>query len=159
MEPVIIVGAGPAGLSTAACLKRLGIEFTLLDRTGRAGGSFGLMQKSMKLLSPRRYVNLPHFPYPGPEEYPSMPSYADYLEKYAARFGLTLEQEEGSEVQRVSDGFELYRVSEPPRRCRCLVVATGLFGHPVWPEIHGLAVQMGEGEKPIVIHARDWPGP
>lgn len=37
-EKIIIIGAGPAGSSLAIQLKRLGLNFMLVDKTGEAGG-------------------------------------------------------------------------------------------------------------------------
>ena len=158
MEPVVIIGAGPSGLAAAACLKRLDIPFALLDRTGRAGGAFHQMDRNLKLLSPRRYVNLPHFRYPGNEDYPSMPDYESYLEEYARHFGLLPTPAEVTAIRRLPGGFEVQCVSAANLRCQFLVVATGLFGHPVWPEIPGLVAGKGGPEAPTVMHARDWAG-
>src|SRR3974390_2681989 len=105
MEPVVIIGAGPAGLASAACLKRLGIRFTLLDRTGKPGGSFCRMARSMRLLSPRAYVGLPHWPYGGSEEYPSIPNYDGYLQEYAAQFALHLEEKEALGIKKLLERF------------------------------------------------------
>ncbi len=159
MQPVVIVGAGPAGLATAACLKRSGIRFALLDRTGAAGGSFRTMPRGMKLLSPRRYVHLPYLPYPGSEDYPGIPEYESYLENYAGHFGLTPERREIAEVRRTPEGFEVRCVSSPALSCRFVVIATGLFSHPVWPEIAGLTPGERGASGPVVLHARDWTGP
>ncbi|PWU12355.1 MAG: hypothetical protein C5B50_21610 [Verrucomicrobia bacterium] len=158
MEPVVIIGAGPAGLASGASLKRLGVPFALLDRAGRAGGAFRHMDRSMKLLSPRRYVNLPYLCYPGDEQYPGIPDYGNYLEAYARHFELRPRSEEVSKVRRLSDGFEVQCVSGSALLCRFLVVATGQFGHPVWPEIQGLVKAKGNQEAPTILHARDWAG-
>ena len=157
---MIIIGAGPSGLATAACLKRLDVfHATLLDRVGRAGGSFGRMDRNLRLLSPRRFVNLPHLPYPGDEDYPSIPDYENYLEEYARHFDLLPRRTEVSEVRRLLGGFEVRCPVEADLRCQFVVVATGLFGNPVWPEIQGLAATDGNKESPAVLHARSWTGP
>jgi putative flavoprotein involved in K+ transport len=159
MEPVVIIGAGPAGLATAACLKRLGIGFTLLDRTGKPGGSFCRMARSMRLLSPRAYVGLPHWPYSGREEYPGIPDYEGYLQAYAAQFGLRPEEKEVAGVKKVPEGFEVRCQTRADFRCRFLVTATGVFSNPVWPQLPGLTLARVEGGNPFVLHAQDWSGP
>jgi cation diffusion facilitator CzcD-associated flavoprotein CzcO len=162
MEPVVIVGAGPAGLATAAGLKRVGIGFRLIDRSGVVGGAFREMPRGMRLLSPRRYVDLPGFPYPGEEQYPRMPDYEHYLGRYAARFGLVPERREVVGIKRAKEGFELRCASAEPVQCRFVVVATGLFGHPVWPRIEGISrnaagtdCATNRGES-MVLHSHNW---
>ena len=156
MEPVVIVGAGPSGLATAACLKRLEIGFALLDRSGTAGGSFRQMPRGMRLLSPRRYVHLPHLLYPGSENYPSMPDYESYLREYATHFGLVPERREILGIKRTGEGFEIHCASAPAMQCRCVLIATGLFGNPVWPEIDGLASRKKNQESSAILHSHDW---
>lgn len=115
------------------------------------------MDRNLKLLSPRRYVNLPHFPYPGMEEYPSVPDYEKYLSAYAELFGLAPKPAEVSLVRRVSTGFEVKGTYGLDLLCRFLVVTSGLFDHPVWADIEGLAADRAQG-FPIVMHSRDWSG-
>jgi len=158
METVVIIGAGPAGLATAVCLKRLGIKFALLDRTGKAGGSFCRMPRAMRLLSPRAYVSMPHWPYSGREEYPGIPLYEQYLQEYAAQFELPLEQKEVVEVKKLPEGFEVRCRNGPDLRCRFVITATGVFSNPVWPQIPGLTLARSEAGNPVVLHAQDWSG-
>lgn len=152
----MIIGAGPAGLATAACLKRLGIGFVLFDRSGEVGGAFRQMPRGMRLLSPRRYVNLPHLSYPGKESYPAMPDYENYLREYAARFELMPERLEISNIKKTKDGFEVRSASTQTIECCFVVVATGIFSNPVWPEIPGLTRQNKILEPSSVLHACDW---
>lgn len=156
---VTIVGAGPAGLATAASLKRRGIPFRLLDRSGKPGGSFREVYRRMKLLSPRRYVNLPHLPYPGREDYPKVTDYENYLKGYAGHFELSPEAVEVTEVKRIPGGFKVINDSNQAIQCRFVVTATGIFSHPVWPQIEALSAQTKKNGSPIILHAHDWAGP
>lgn len=155
----MIIGAGPAGLATAACLKRLGIEFAFLDRAGKPGGSFCGMPRAMRLLSPRAYVSLPHWSYDGQEEYASIPDYQRYLQSYATKFDVHLEKKEVVAVNRLPDGFKVRCDAGPEIRCRFVVTATGVFSNPIWPQIPGLTLARVEGGNPVVLHAQDWSGP
>ncbi|HED12099.1 MAG TPA: hypothetical protein ENI62_00305 [Gammaproteobacteria bacterium] len=47
----IIVGAGPAGISLGYHLRKLGIQYAILDQ-GRTGQSWILMPEKLRLLSP-----------------------------------------------------------------------------------------------------------
>ncbi len=117
------------------------------------------MHRDLRLLSPRRFVNLPHLPCPGDEDYLSIPDYENYLREYARHFGLLPKHAEVTSVQRIPEGFQIRCISGSELRCQFLVVATGLFGHPIWPEIPGLAATKGNGETPRILHAGNWAGP
>jgi len=159
MDGVLIVGAGPAGLATAACLKNKGVACRIWDRTGAAGGAFRRIYRGMSLLSPRRFVHLPYFPYPGPEEYPGIPKYAEYLEAYAAHHGIRPESAEVTMIRRTHAGFTVERASGAATDCRILVVATGLYDQPHRPRIPGANFDEASPGALRWLHARDWPGP
>src|SRR6185436_16238870 len=110
--------------------------------------------RDMRLLSPRRYVHLPYKDYPGTEEYPSIPQYESYLQSYAAHFGLSPVEAELVRLTRTSSGYHLEARSGTTMDCRFVVIATGMFSHPVWPDIGGLTATKGS-HRPMVLHARD----
>lgn len=116
--PVLIVGAGPAGLAIASCLKREGVEFDLVDRTGVAGGAYQRMYPGLTLLSRARYTRLPGLDWHPAREYVTVSEYRTYLTEYVAAHEL---QPVAAEVQQVvnSDGrFQVLlapRLEGPPR--------------------------------------------
>src|SRR5438552_2463972 len=50
--PVLILGAGPAGLSVAFELKRRGVPFLILEKGDGPGESWKNMPRNLKLVSP-----------------------------------------------------------------------------------------------------------
>jgi cation diffusion facilitator CzcD-associated flavoprotein CzcO len=52
-ERVVVAGAGAAGLSVAAMLKRRGVESLVLERTGRVASSWRSRYDSLRLNTPR----------------------------------------------------------------------------------------------------------
>ena len=85
----VIVGAGPAGLATAARLRELGVDFLVLDAGSAVGASWRGHYERLHLHTPKRHSSLPGMPM-GPElpEYPSRLEVVAYLERYAAAFGI-----------------------------------------------------------------------
>jgi thioredoxin reductase (NADPH) len=76
-EPVVIIGAGPAGCAAAVQCLRLGVRPRLLDRSGRAGGL---------VFEAQRVDNYPGLnPLPGPV-------FAERLADHLARFGIEVER-------------------------------------------------------------------
>jgi cation diffusion facilitator CzcD-associated flavoprotein CzcO len=83
----LIVGAGPAGLAVAACLKRDNIPFIVLERESTVGSSWRRHYDRLHLHTPRRHSALPFLPFP--EDYPryaTRDQFVEYLESYAFRF-------------------------------------------------------------------------
>jgi putative flavoprotein involved in K+ transport len=176
---VLVIGAGPAGLAVAACLKREGVSTHLVDRRGQAGGAFLTMYPGITLLSPARYTSLPGLRLDCAGEYVTVPEYRAYLERYAAHHGLTPQQAEVLRVERRGRGFLVHFAgAETPDFYDAVVVATGMFDHPVWPAVPGLcatamsavggraAADTAVAHSPgltdgnlEVLHAHDWPGP
>src|ERR1043166_3302279 len=55
--PVLVVGAGPAGLALGAELKRRGVNFLIIEK-GSIGDSWERMPRPLKLVSPRKCNSL-----------------------------------------------------------------------------------------------------
>jgi putative flavoprotein involved in K+ transport len=137
---VLIVGAGPAGLATAACLKQRGVRAELVDRHGVPGGAYRRIYDGITLASPTRHTGLPGLD-PKAPEYITVPQYRAYLDGYAAHHGLTVRK---ATVTRVRPGFQVQFESEE-RRYDAVVVATGMFDFP--RRVDG------------ATHASEWRGP
>lgn len=86
---VVIVGAGPAGLAVAACLRRTRIPFVVLERGDRIAMPWHQHYERLHLHTAKVFSGLPDFPFP--RHYPRYPSrlqVIDYLEAYTAHFGI-----------------------------------------------------------------------
>ncbi len=85
----LIVGAGAAGLSVGACLKRKGIPFVILETADGVGSVWRRHYDRLHLHTDKKHSELPHLPYP--KDYPRYPSrdqMVNYLEQYAHHFEL-----------------------------------------------------------------------
>lgn len=155
----IIVGAGPSGLATAACLKQQGVPFMVLERSNCIAS---LWQKRtydrLKLHLPKQFCQLPNFPFPQEfPEYPTKKQFINYLESYAKHFEINPRFNECVQSAKYDETNGLWRVetvsngNEVEYICRSLVVATGENAECVVPDIEGLSKFKGE-----VIHACDY---
>ena len=83
--PVIVVGAGQAGLATSRELTKAGVEHVVLER-GRIGETWRGRWDSFCLVTPNWSVQLPDGHYDGPDPDGFMPrdEIVSYLERYAA---------------------------------------------------------------------------
>jgi indole-3-pyruvate monooxygenase len=130
--PVVIVGAGPAGLATAACLKRRGVDALVLEAGPSLAESWRHHYERLHLHTVRQQSSLPGFPFPKDlPRYPSRAEVVSYLEAYAAHFGIAPRM--GEAVRRVRAAGDVGFVVESARavyRAQAVVVAAGLNRQP-----------------------------
>ncbi len=149
--PVVVVGAGPAGLAAAACLARAGVEHALLEQAAEIGASWRRHYQRLHLHTPKGISALPHLPYPrGTPRYPSRDDVIAYLETYVGALGLRPRLGEAvTAIQPAADadgvGAEwTVRTSTVRYRCRHVVVATGLARVPRLPDWPGRGEYRGQ---------------
>ncbi len=150
--PVIIIGAGPAGLAVGACLKRSGVRSILLERGENVGSSWRRHYDRLHLHTARQHSALPFIPFP-----PTTPRYAsrqqvvDYLENYATRTALDIRF--GQEVVSAKRAAGRWRVTtkDSTYESSYLVVAAGNIREPNLPTYPGQDDFAGE-----VIHSSQY---
>ncbi|EAY83286.1 hypothetical protein OsI_38494 [Oryza sativa Indica Group] len=144
----VIVGAGPSGLATAACLKARGVPSLVLDKDATVAASWReRTYERLRLHLPRGFCELPlapPFP-PGTPPYPTRDQFVAYLDAYARAFAV--EPRLGSRVRAASydAAIGFWRVAavdeaggggaggETEFLSRWLVVATGENAVAAWP--------------------------
>ncbi|GFP96185.1 indole-3-pyruvate monooxygenase PjYUCCA3 [Phtheirospermum japonicum] len=143
----VIVGAGPSGLAVAACLRRQGVPFVIVERASCIASLWqNRTYDRLSLHLPKQFCQLPHAPFPESyPEYPSRSQFVDYLESYARRF--QIQPRFGETVRHAvhDQACGLWRVrtsadgGETEYICRWLVVASGENAEKVVPEFEGAA--------------------
>src|SRR5581483_8325816 len=90
--PVLIVGAGPAGLAAGACLKQRGISPLILEAGDAPGYTWLRLYDRLHLHTVKALSGLPGFPMPRSfPRYPSRAQVTEYLAAYAKHFDLAIE--------------------------------------------------------------------
>ncbi|HEX2496853.1 MAG TPA: NAD(P)/FAD-dependent oxidoreductase [Gaiellaceae bacterium] len=132
---VVVVGAGQAGLAMGYFLKKQGRRFLILEAVSIAS-AWRERWKSLTLFTPRRYSGLPGFPFPGdPDGYPTRDEVVAYLEEYARRFELPIEEHTRVRSLTAGDGPFVLEVDGRTITAEQVVVATGPFQSPYVPEV------------------------
>ena len=134
--PVVIIGAGQAGMSASYYLCQAGVEHVVLERYKRFHAWKADRWDSFCLVTPNWQCNLPDWPYRGadPEGFMLKDEIVDYVEGFAESFKAPLH--EGLTVTRVERG--------PDRRFEVdtdaglwsadhVIVASGGYDRPVTP--------------------------
>ena len=149
----VVIGAGPAGLATAAMLGKRGIETVVLDRAREVGASWRAHYDRLHLHTVRWLSGLPGMPISRSEgPWVAREGVVRYLERYAREFDLRVRT--GVEVQGVERRGEEWAVatSGGQVRARWVVVATGFNGRPHLPDWRNSF----EGE---LIHSSEYRNP
>jgi putative flavoprotein involved in K+ transport len=152
---VLVVGAGPAGLATAACLRRRGVEPLVVDRGCAVGDSWRARYDRLHLHTPRIQSALPGRRMPRRYgRWVARDDVADYLRDYADRAGVV--PRFGVEVRRLDADGEGWTATTDGAalRARQVVLATGYNSRPVLPTWPGRAAYRG-----TLVHASAYTSP
>ncbi|KAG4154613.1 hypothetical protein ERO13_D03G064603v2 [Gossypium hirsutum] len=138
----IIVGAGPSGLATSACLTQQGVPSLILEKSDCLASLWQLRTYDrLKLHLPKQFCELPllGFPHNFPK-YPTKHQFISYLESYAGHFSI---QPRFNQAVQSADydhilGFWRVKTQDSEYISRWLITATGENAEPVIPDIPGI---------------------
>ena len=139
---IVVVGAGPAGLASAAELGRRGLPVLVLEQADRVASSWRGRYDRLRLNSSRPFSKLPGAGYrparfrPGTGMFPTRDELVQYLEDYAEGNGIDVHASTRLErIDRDADRWIL-RTSRGDVRADQVIVAAG-YDHtphvPDWP--------------------------
>jgi cation diffusion facilitator CzcD-associated flavoprotein CzcO len=88
---IAIIGAGPAGVAAAVCLKDIGLRPLLIDGAPDVAASWRGRYDRLKLNTGRQFSHLPGRRYPkGTPVYPSRDQVVEHLDRHARESGIDL---------------------------------------------------------------------
>lgn len=152
---VAVIGAGPAGLATAALARQAGLDATILDRSDSVGGSWPGRYESLRLNTVRWMSDLPGLRLPRSDgRWVGRDALVGYLRRYTEHHRLVVRS--GVSVRRIDrdgDGW-LLELDGHSERFDLVVVATGNSAVPVLPDWPGRNDFSGR-----LVHAREYRRP
>ncbi|MFF3288652.1 ArsO family NAD(P)H-dependent flavin-containing monooxygenase [Streptomyces sp. NPDC003023] len=153
---VVVIGGGQSGLAAGYHLRRLGLDFVVLDAQSTPGGAWQHAWDSLHLFSPAAYSSLPGRlmpPQPG-ETYPDARHVVEYLTDYEKRYELPVLRGEPALAVREDGPFLRVETDSGVRRARAVVSACGSWSRPFLPAVPGRGAF--EGRQ---LHTVDYRGP
>lgn len=145
-HPVVVVGAGPSGVSMAVSLLDRGLRPLLIDQADCVGSSWRCRYDRLKLNTARPLSHLPNRRYPkGTPLLPTATDVAEHLHRHAHEDGIGLRL--GTTVERLErrpHGWCL-QTSTGDIDARQVVVATGYERWPfipAWPGVESFTGQL-----------------
>jgi hypothetical protein len=149
---VAVIGAGPAGLAVGACLRKAGVDFTILDRGDKVASSWHRHYERLHLHTVKQLSSLPYLPFPAdyPRYVPRNLVIA-YLDRYAANFDLKPRFGETVRSVRRDRNDWIIEATRSSISASYVVVASGFNAEPVMPSFSGLEKFRGK-----VIHSAQY---
>ncbi|HQJ36030.1 MAG TPA: NAD(P)-binding domain-containing protein [Rhodoglobus sp.] len=144
--PVVIVGAGPAGLAAARALALRDIDYVQLERHTDVGGIWDIdnpgtpMYKSAHFISSRDKSGFYDYPMPASfADYPSRTQILDYTRAFADEFGLRQRIRFGTSVTSVTEDSGVWTVhtTDGTIQARAVIACSGVTWDARIPDVPG----------------------
>ena len=137
--PILIIGAGPAGLAIAGRLRKAGLDFQIIEKTDKIASSWHSHYDRLCLHTVKQYSHLPHMEFP--EDYPLYVPRLDlvkYYKNYADAFDIRPLFNEKVISARETDGnWKVLCESGKSFDTAHLIVASGVNHIPNRPQWKG----------------------
>jgi len=137
-ERVVVVGGGPAGISTALALNDAGVDPLVLEREDSVAASWSGRYDRLRLNTSRWFSHLPDRRFPrGTAMFPSRDDVVAHLQGHARQARLDVRL--GTRVSRIDAGNGGWRAETDadPVHAAQIVLATGHQGEPRIPDWEG----------------------
>ena len=134
---VVVIGAGQAGLSSAYFLRRVGLDFAVLDANPGPGGAWQHRWPTLRMATVHGIFDLPGMKFtPPPPEVPAATAVPAYFAAYERELGLDVHRP--VTVSAIRPGPRLLvETSAGDWSARAVINATGTWTRPFWPHYPG----------------------
>jgi thioredoxin reductase (NADPH) len=134
---VVIVGAGPTGISCGIAAKRHGLSFVIIDQGGIAD-AIRRFPTEMSFYSTASMISLGELPFISAGAKPSRAEALRYYRAVCEFYSLPLQlHTKITQAEKTSNGFELSAVSGQRFQARNVILATGYYDTPNYLGVPG----------------------
>jgi len=142
---IVIIGGGQAALATAYFLKRLNLNFIILDAGNEAGGAWVHGWQSLHLFSPASWSSLPGRLMPSTgDEYPSREHVIRYISDYEKHYGFQIERPVLVESVLRDGDHLIVKTNKGDWKAKAVISATGTWSNPFVPNYAGQDLFKGD---------------
>ena len=145
----LIIGASAAGLASAACLQKQGIDFVIVEKSTNVGNSWRNHYDRLHLHTSKKWSALPfkNFDRNLPK-YPSRQNVVDYLDNYSKELNISpVFNAEVYSVKKIGDSW-ISETNNETYQSKFVIVATGLNNKSEFPQFNGMNSFRG-----LIIHS------
>ena len=148
----LIIGGSAAGLASAACLQKAGVEFVILEKYSRVATSWRNHYDRLHLHTSRKWSALPYKPFDASlPQYPSRQDVVEYLDSYARELNIhPVFNTEAASIRKEGDTW-ITETNAGTYQSRFVIVATGRNHKPKMAEFKGLNTFSGD-----VLHSSQY---
>ncbi|MEW9698704.1 YpdA family putative bacillithiol disulfide reductase [Paenibacillus sp. SI8] len=134
MEQVIVIGAGPCGLSAAVALQRAGLSPLLIEKRSIVHSIY-LYPTYLQFFSTPELLEIGDYSFTTPHDKPYRQEALVYYREVARREQLRIHSyEEVVHIERIAGGYRVHTEDQFGKKgsypTRYVVIATGYFDHP-----------------------------
>lgn len=149
----LIIGAGPAGLAVAACLKKQNIAYIIVESSNFVGNTWRNHYKRLHFHTAKKYSQLPYVKFDKEfARFPSRQQVVRYLQDYARKFDIKpIFNETITQIHQQKDQTYICTGKETDYSAENLVIATGYNKTPKKPKWQGMETFTGK-----IMHSSEY---
>jgi cation diffusion facilitator CzcD-associated flavoprotein CzcO len=149
----LIIGAGPAGLATAGRMRKMGLDFEMIEQTDKIAWSWTNHYDRLLLHTVKQFSHLPHMEFPAdyPLYVPRL-KLVEYYNNYAKHFDIQPHfNTSANSVKKSGNKWVVATSSGKSFEVDNVVIATGVNRVPQRPQWEGEATYKGQ-----IVHSRNY---
>jgi hypothetical protein len=141
----LIIGASISGLSSAACLQKHGIEYTIIEKQSQVAAPWRNHYQRLHLHTNKRISNLPYKKFDNTiPRYPSREQVVNYLEDYQKEFNINpVFDTEAKSIKKIN-GDWITETNNETFKSGNIIIATGPYGKPKPVSFKGMETFAGK---------------
>ena len=143
--PVLIIGASVSGLGSAACLKKAGIEYIIIEKSSQVVTPWRNHYERLHLHTNKQLSVLPYKKYATSiPQYPERLQVVEYMDNYQREFDINPHFNTEAKSIKNEDGFWITETTNGNFKSKYLIMATGAYAQAKKIDFKGMETFPGK---------------